>query len=381
MTAPSVTTSIPFCPGCGSQRIFKAGFRETAEGIQLQRFKCRSCRTRFSEANPYKLSATTKGANQVCVILQEKTKNLDASTILKTVDVGEKNNLVEYAWLQKKRGLAEATIKLRTRVLTNLQLKGAKLNNPESIETLLATEPFTKAQKFLFVKCYQAYAKFFKIPWDPIKIEYEPKQPFIPTAEEMNALIHAASKTTATFLQVALDTGARKGEICMLKFTDFDAKKQTIAINDAEKGSRSRTIKVSSKTVAMIQALKPKYEPYIFNPNRDTIMSVFTTLRNRLAETQKNPRFKQIHLHTFRHFYACKLYFETKDIILVKDKLGHRSIENTMRYTHLVDWEASDSWNVKRPLSTAEEDQLIESGFEYVRFDDRNQCPIYRKRK
>ena len=131
----------------------------------------------------------------------------------------------------------------------------------------------------------------------------------------------------------------------------------------------------------MIQALKPKYEPYIFNPNSNTVRDIFCTLRNRLAETQKNPRFKQIHLHTFRHFYACKLYFETKDIVLVKNRLGHRSIENTDRYTHLVDWEKTDNWNVRRPLTTAEEDLLIEAGFEYVRFDDRNQCPIYRKRK
>ena len=376
-----VTTSIPTCPECGGSRIFKAGFRETAEGIRLQRYKCRSCHIRFSKANPYKLSETNRGASQVCVsILQEKTKNLDSPTILKTVGVGEKN-LIQFAWLQKKRGLAESTIKTRGSILKQLQSKGADLNNPESVETVLATESFTKAQKFKTVNCYRSYCKFFKIPWDPIKVKYEPKQPFIPTNEEINALIHAAGKNTATFLQVALDTGARCGEICKLKYTDFDAAKQTIAINDAEKGSRCRTMKVTSKTVAMIQALTPKHAPYIFNPNPITIMSIFTSLRNTLADTQKNPRFKQIHLHTFRHFYACKLYFETKDIVLVKNRLGHRSILNTDRYTHLVDWETPDNWNVKRPATTTEEDQLIEAGFEYVRFDDRNNCPIYRKRK
>jgi hypothetical protein len=44
-----------------------------------------------------------------------------------------------------------------------------------------------------------------------------------------------------------------------------------------------------------------------------------------------------------------------------------------MKYMHLVDWETQGSWNVKRPATTAEEDQLIEAGFEYVRFDDKNQ--------
>jgi hypothetical protein len=36
---------------------------------------------------------------------------------------------------------------------------------------------------------------------------------------------------------------------------------------------------------------------------------------------------------------------------------------------------------VKRPKTSEEEDELIKAGFEYVRFDDKMQVPIYRKRK
>jgi len=52
-----------------------------------------------------------------------------------------------------------------------------------------------------------------------------------------------------------------------------------------------------------------------------------------------------------------------------------------MKYTQLVNWETPDFWIVKRPQTTAEEDKLIEAGFEYVRYDERNQCPLYKKRK
>ena len=311
----------------------------------------------------------------------QEAKKLDSSTELKTVGAVKKNNLVEYAWLQKRRGLAEGTINLRVGVLKRLQMKGADLNDPENVETVLATEPFTKVQKFQSVSCYRSYCKFFKIQWDPIKVRYEPRQPFIPTQEEIEALINAAGKRTATYLQVAKDTGGRCNEICKLRWTDVDTKNCTISINDAEKGSRNRTIKVSQKTIAMVQTLKPKYAPYIFNPNPDTIRTQFSTLRDKLADTQKNPRFKQIHLHTFRHFFACKLYFDTNILELVKEKLGHKSIMNTDRYTHLVEWEKPNNWIVKRPQTPQQEDQLIEAGFEYVRFDDRTQCPVYRKRK
>jgi integrase len=306
---------------------------------------------------------------------------LDTQTETKTVCAGQKDRLIEYAWRLKKKGLAEGTIRLRMETLDRLQKKGARLDDPESVEIILATESFTKAKKSVIVNCYRSYTKTFKISWDPIKVKYEPKQPFIPTEEELDILIHAAGRNTATFLQIAKETGARCGEICKLKWTDFDVVRQTISINDAEKGSRCRTIKISPKAVAMLQAMTKKYAPYIFNPDIASTRQNFFYLRNKIATNQQNPRFKQIHLHTFRHFFACKLYFETKDILLVKTKLGHRSIENTMKYTQLVNWETPDSWTAKRPQTSAEEDQLIESGFEYIRFDDRNQCPVYRKRK
>jgi hypothetical protein len=52
-----------------------------------------------------------------------------------------------------------------------------------------------------------------------------------------------------------------------------------------------------------------------------------------------------------------------------------------MVYTRIVDWDQPDAWTVRRPTTTKEEDELIESGFEYVRFDDKTQTPVYRKRK
>jgi hypothetical protein len=52
-----------------------------------------------------------------------------------------------------------------------------------------------------------------------------------------------------------------------------------------------------------------------------------------------------------------------------------------MRCTQLVEWEKPDAWTVRRPTTSQEEDEQIEAGFQYVRFDDKNQCLIYRKLK
>jgi hypothetical protein len=39
----------------------------------------------------------------------------------------------------------------------------------------------------------------------------------------------------------------------------------------------------------MIQGLSRKNDPHLFNPNPDTQRHLFCTLRDKLAETQKNP--------------------------------------------------------------------------------------------
>ena len=60
--------------------------------------------------------------------------------------------------------------------------------------------------------------------------------------------------------------------------------------------------------------------------------------------------------------------------------LGHKRIENTEIYTEGVAFD-NDEWIVKRPLTREEEDKLIEAGFQYVRYDEKERTPIYRKAK
>jgi integrase len=130
--------------------------------------------------------------------------------------------------------------------------------------------------------------------------------------------------------------------------------------------------------------LKQKTNPYIWNKGARSLISFrcgFINRRKQLAKKLQNPNLLKIRLHDFRHLYACKLYHDTKDILLVKAKLGHRNIQNTMVYTRLVEWEQSDQWTVSRPQTSKQEDELLEAGFQYVRFDDKLGMPIYKKRK
>jgi len=76
------------------------------------------------------------------------------------------------------------------------------------------------------------------------------------------------------------------------------------------------------------------------------------------------------------------LYHQTKDILYVKEFLGHRSINSTLVYIQLeqalFDKDA-DSFTCKVAKSPEEIKTLIEAGFEYV--TEKDGLIYFRKRK
>jgi integrase len=373
---------VVFCPECKSKEIWKSGFRYV-QGKPIQRYLCRVCQHRFSEKNNINRNQQTY-TRQICVTQTTGTKNLVKvkKNLLNQVagaDKVVKGKLVKYTWELKKRGLASATIKVRLYRLRQLVKKGAKLMDPNTVSTILALSTWSESNKKAYIKAYKSFTQLFNLSWIPPKTRVQRKLPFIPTEAEIDQLIAACGNKTAAFLQVLKDTGARGCEASKLKWIDIDEKKCTIRINNPAKGSLARIIKVRPKTISMINTL-PKTKDLIFNPKVHTTQTIFARMRNRLAKKLQNPRLKQIHFHTLRHWKATMEYHKTKNILHVKRLLGHRKLENTEIYTHLIDFE-SDEWHMATAQNLDEEKKLIEAGFEYVRYSNRDEVAIYRKRK
>jgi len=77
-------------------------------------------------------------------------------------------------------------------------------------------------------------------------------------------------------------------------------------------------------------------------------------------------------------FRATALYHQTRDLLYVKEFLGHRSLINTLKYTHLVDWQ-TDEFICKAARTIEEASKLIETGFDFVtQIED---VKLFKKRK
>ena len=104
----------------------------------------------------------------------------------------------------------------------------------------------------------------------------------------------------------------------------------------------------------------------------------FIKPRKRRVYKLQNPRINRITFHTLRHFYGSMKYHKIKDILHVKEGFGHRNINSTLIYTHLVNFEG-DEYHTAIAKTIKEDEELLKSGFEYV--TERDEIKIYRKRK
>lgn len=289
-----------------------------------------------------------------------------------------KGKLVEYAWWMRKEGYDDITIKCRSYLLRRLAREGADLLDPESVKETLARQKWPDSYRITFITAYSSFCKMRGFEWHKPKCRFTPKIPFIPTEEEINSLIAGCGKKPATFLQTLKETAMRSGEAIRLRWADIDADNNTITVNNPEKGSNPRIIKVSPRLIAMINNM-PRTSDYVFGkPSADAMRRNINNQRKTITRKLGNPRILQIHLHTLRHWKATTEYHRTKDILHVMKMLGHKNINNTMLYTQLVNFE-SDNYTTRVSDSVKEDRELIEAGFEYV--TERNGVKIYRKPK
>ena len=57
-----------------------------------------------------------------------------------------------------------------------------------------------------------------------------------------------------------------------------------------------------------------------------------------------NNSFKNARSYDLRHYFGTMLYMQTKDILYVKDKMGHSKLETTMIYTKLINYPINEAY-------------------------------------
>lgn len=167
----------------------------------------------------------------------------------------------------------------------------------------------------------------------------------------------------------------------MAPWTDINVQSRTLTINHPVKGHNPRILSISRELMARFEML-PKVSERIFSSSMKVMYNNFHLQRKRIARKFDNPRLLKITFTTLRHWKATSYYHEVRDILKVKQLLGHKTLRSTMIYIDIekaIYGELSQEFTVKVAETPEEIEKLLEVGFEYV--CEKDGKLFFRKRK
>jgi integrase len=187
-----------------------------------------------------------------------------------------------------------------------------------------------------------------------------------PNVDQVGKLLQQASTDDpdlGRFLHVAASTGARRGEICALRWRNLDAKLNTLTIERsiieipggiAEKDTKNhanRRMALDPGTLSVLEeqrrdALKRAAqsgakltdESFIFSREPDGLMPwIPGNVTRRFQSLRRALGYDSMRLHDLRHFTATRLMAAGVPVRTVSGRLGHANPSTTLSvYSHFV---------------------------------------------
>ncbi len=151
---------------------------------------------------------------------------------------------------------------------------------------------------------------------------------------------HARTPHLACFIQLALHTGCRKSELLTLEWKTVDIKHGFFVLDSKNtKSAKRRTIPLNAVSKRVFEELQEWNKencagtPWVFSSRQRNRITTFQTGFNAAC---KRAGIDDFRIHDLRHTCASWLVMSGAPLLVVKDLLGHHSIEMTERYAHLA---------------------------------------------
>lgn len=157
--------------------------------------------------------------------------------------------------------------------------------------------------------------------------------------ERLVAATEAGKWRTAVLL--AARTGLRLGEIAGLQWdcVDFDTRRVVVKRNlvrghlGSTKSNRERSVRLTRDAADALSAL-PRQGPFVFCGARGALLRD-DSARKPLHAACARAGLRRIGWHTLRHSFASELARRGTPLFVIKELLGHATIDVTQRYTHI----------------------------------------------
>ena len=143
---------------------------------------------------------------------------------------------------------------------------------------------------------------------------------------------NSQNKLLAPIVELGFETGARRGSLLKLEWTDLDLNKRTALLRRI-KNSRSpdkiinHVMGLTPRAVDILKSV-PKVEKRIFPLTGNALRKGFNRAR-------ENAGLTHFRFHDTRHEFISRLFEAGWDMALVMKQTGHRDIKSVLRYTNV----------------------------------------------
>jgi integrase len=189
---------------------------------------------------------------------------------------------------------------------------------------------------------------------------FDQPEPDPPTPEELSPLMNEAFKSLdwGLFLWLTMITGSRRGEMCVLRWTDLNTTHKRLhvvragdqlpgeVVETATKNKQHHRVPLDELTLELLEShrdrctaqckqlgveLKP--DAFIFSgaPDFSTALKP-NTATQRYRRAAKRHRLRSTRLHSIRHYTATELLGAGADIKTVQGWIGHTSAATTLKF-------------------------------------------------
>jgi len=237
----------------------------------------------------------------------------------------------------------------RTRSLRLIDLIGdVQVNtiNEDTVRLLMSKLEATKVKPATvnrYLEVLKTILRYKRQEWDFIHLKKQPKGRIrVLDKQEEDKSIQLLRETAhgsrrqfyyevADLVEVLLDTGCRLSEILDLRYDDINYETNLISIW-INKGNRPRSIPMTRRVRTALETRQVTHKIKPFTVTIYQAGKAWAWVRDTM-HLDKDTEFV---LHALRHTCATRLVNKGVDLYVVKEWLGHSSIQVTERYAHLA---------------------------------------------
>ena len=318
-------------------------YKRGGKGVFYMNFTVNGVRTFKSTGKFTKKEAKHAEAMERQKLMEQASltpQELSARTLLsEAID-----QVYETRWKSNKDGEQARTRSLRLiDLIGDLQVNTI---NEDTVRLLMSKLEATKVKPATvnrYLEVLKTILRYKRQEWDFIHLKKQPKGRIrvLDKHEEEKSIqllretVHNSRRQfyyeVADLVEVLLDTGCRLSEILNLRYDDvnYDTNLISIWIN---KGNRPRSIPMTRRVRTALESRQATHKIKPFTVTIGQADKAWAWARKEM-NLEKDIQFV---LHSLRHTCATRLVNRGVDLYVVKEWLGHSSIQVTERYAHLA---------------------------------------------